>query len=261
MNRHIRANHAARIEHMELQQALDAGAMALFGEKYGDRVRVLRLGDFSIELCGGTHVGRTGDIGLFRILSEGGVAAGVRRIEAVTGAQALAQVGEQQARLEKVAGLVGARSDDVVDKLQALLERQRQTERQLEALQARLSAAAAGDLAGQAVEVQGIRVLAAVVEGADARALRDQVDRLKDSLGDAVIILAARKGGKVQLVAGSHGAALARIKAGDLLAHVAGQIGGRGGGRPDLAQGGGEDSPALEGVLAAVPDWVRQRLD
>ncbi len=260
VNDQIRANHAADIGHMDMEEALAAGAMALFGEKYGDRVRVLRLGEFSIELCGGTHVDRTGDIGLFRILSESGVAAGIRRIEAVTGAQALAVVRGQQARLDTVAGLVGARADDVVDKVQALLDRQRQSERELDALKARLSAASAGDLAGQAVAVDGIKVLAAVIEGADAKSLRDQVDRLKDSLGDAVIVLAARNGGKVQLVAGSHGSALGKVKAGELLTHVAGQIGGRGGGRPDLAQGGGEDSPALAGALQAVPDWVRQRI-
>ena len=260
VNDQIRANHAADIGHMDMQEALAAGAMALFGEKYGDQVRVLRLGEFSIELCGGTHVNRTGDIGLFRILSEGGVAAGVRRIEAVTGAQALTLVRQQQARLDAVAGLVGARAEDVVDKLQALLDRQRHTDREMEALKARSAAASAGDLAAQAVDIDGIKVLSAIIDGGDAKSLREQVDYLKNSLGDAVILLAARNDGKVQLVAGSHGAALGKIKAGELLGHVAGQIGGRGGGRPDLAQGGGEDSPALAGVLKAVPEWVRQRL-
>ncbi len=258
VNAQIRANHAADIRQMGMQEALDFGAMALFGEKYGERVRVLKLGDFSTELCGGTHVERTGDIGLFRIIAEGGVASGVRRIEAVTGAGALAVVEQQQSRLEQVAGLLGGRSDDVVEKLRALIEKQRQTEKELDALKAKQASAAAGDLAAQAIDVNGLNVLAAVLDGADAKALRDGVDRLKQQLGDAVIVLAGRADGKVQLVAGSHGAALGRIKAGELLGHVAAQIGGRGGGRPDMAQGGGEDSPALDAALRAVPDWVRR---
>lgn len=260
VNAQIRANHEADIRHMGMQEALDSGAIALFGEKYGERVRVLRLGDFSTELCGGTHVRRTGDIGVFKIISEGGIAAGVRRIEAVTGAGALAWIAQQQARLDTVSELLGGRREEVVERVRAVLERQKQLEKEIEALKAKQAASAAGDLAAQAVEVAGLKVLAAVVEGVDARALRDSVDRLKDKLGNAVILLAARSGdGKVQLVAGSHGAALARVKAGDLLGHVASQIGGRGGGRPDLAQGGGVDSPALEAALRGVPDWVRER--
>jgi alanyl-tRNA synthetase len=259
VNTEIRANHVADIRQMGMQEALDFGAMALFGEKYGERVRVLKLGEFSTELCGGTHVERTGDIGLFRIVSEGGVASGVRRIEAVTGEAALTLVEQQQARLDQAAGLLGGRSDEVVDKLRALIEKQRQTEKELDALKSKQAASAAGDLAAQAVDVGGLKVLAAVLDGADAKALRDGVDRLKNQLGDAVIVLAGRADGKVQLVAGSHGAALGRVKAGELLGHVAAQIGGRGGGRPDMAQGGGEDSPALDAALKAVPDWVRQR--
>jgi alanyl-tRNA synthetase len=260
VNAEIRANHAADIRHMAMQEALDFGAMALFGEKYGENVRVLKLGDFSTELCGGTHVARTGDIGVFKILSEGGVAAGVRRIEAVTGSGAMAWIDQQQGRLDAVAGLLGGRRDEVVERVRALLDRQKQLEKDIDALKARQAASAAGDLAGQAVDVAGLKVLAAVLEGADGKSLRDSVDRLKDKLGNAVILLAARTGdGKVQLVAGSHGAALGKIKAGELLGHVASQIGGRGGGRPDLAQGGGEDSPALDAALRAVPEWVRER--
>ena len=259
VNAEIRANHAADIRHMGMQDALDFGAIALFGEKYGEQVRVLKLGDFSTELCGGTHVARTGDIGLFKILSEGGVASGVRRIEAITGAGALAWIDRQQQQLDAAAALLGGRGDDIVDKLRMLIDRQRQTEKELEALKAKQTASAAGDLAAQAVDVGGLKVLAAVLDGADAKALRDSVDRLKNRLGDAVIVLAGRGGGKVQLVAGSHGAALSKVKAGDLLGHVAAQIGGRGGGRPDMAQGGGEDSPALEAALQAVPEWVRER--
>jgi alanyl-tRNA synthetase len=258
VNDEIRANHEADIRHMGMQEALDFGAMALFGEKYGERVRVLKLGDFSTELCGGTHVRRTGDIGVFRILSEGGVASGVRRIEAVTGAGALKQIDQQQRRLDAAAALLGGRSDELVDRLRALLDRQKQVEKELEALKSKQTASAAGDLAGRAIEVGGLKVLAAVLDGADAKVLRESVDRLKDKLGDAVIVLAGRADGKVQLVAGSHGAALGKIKAGELLGHVAAQIGGRGGGRPDMAQGGGEDSPALDAALKAVPDWVRE---
>ncbi len=184
----------------------------------------------------------------------------MRRIEAVTGDGALAHVAQQQARLEAAEQLVGGRGEDFVDKLRALLERQKSLEKALEAVKARQAAAAAGDLAARSVEVAGLKVLAAVLDGADSKALRDGVDSLKQRLGDAVIVLAARADGKVQLVAGSHGAALGKVKAGELLGHVAAQIGGRGGGRPDMAQGGGEDSPALESALAAVPDWVRQRI-
>jgi alanyl-tRNA synthetase len=259
VNAEIRANHDADIRQMGMQEALDFGAMALFGEKYGERVRVLKLGEFSTELCGGTHVQRTGDIGVFRIVSEGGVASGVRRIEAVTGEGALAAIALQQDRLEQAAGLLGGRSDEVVDKVRALIEKQRQVEKELDALKAKQASAAAGDLATHAVDVGGLKVLAAVLDGADSKALRDGVDRLKQQLGDAVIVLAGRTGGKVQLVAGSHGAALGKVKAGELLGHVAAQIGGRGGGRADMAQGGGDDSPALDAALKAVPDWVRQR--
>jgi alanyl-tRNA synthetase len=259
VNDEIRANHEADIRHMGMQEALDFGAMALFGEKYGERVRVLRLGGFSTELCGGTHVRRTGDIGVFRIVSEGGVASGVRRIEAVTGAGALAWIDQQQRQLDEVAALVGGRGGEVVDKLRALLDRQRRLEKELESIKAKQAASAAGDLAAQAVEIGGLKVLAAVLDGADSKSLRDSVDSLKQKLGDAVIVLAGRAGGKVQLVAGSHGAALGKVKAGELLGHVAAQIGGRGGGRPDMAQGGGEDSPALDAALKAVPDWVRER--
>ena len=259
VNDEIRANHESDIRHMGMQEALDFGALALFGEKYGEHVRVLKLGGFSTELCGGTHVGRTGDIGVFKIVSEGGVAAGVRRIEAVTGAGALAWIEQQQSRLDAVANLLGGRRDEVVDRVRAVIDRQKQLEKDIEALKSKQAASAAGDLAAQAVDVAGLKVLAAVLEGVDGKSLRDSVDRLKDKLGDAVIVLAARSGdGKVQLVAGSHGNALAKVKAGELLGHVASQIGGRGGGRPDLAQGGGEDSPALDAALRAVPEWVRE---
>ncbi|MCE2944199.1 MAG: alanine--tRNA ligase [Xanthomonadaceae bacterium] len=241
VNEEIRRNAEAEVHHMGMQDALDFGAMALFGEKYGDRVRVLRMGDFSTELCGGTHVHRTGDIGLFKILSEGGVAAGIRRIEAVTGRGALAEVAAQEALLEQAAGLVGGRSADLLDKLRGLLDRQRKLEREIEAFRAKAAAGASADLASQAVDVSGIKVVAARLEGFDAKGLREAVDVLKQKLGDVVVILAAASDGKASLIAGSHGAALSKVKAGDLLSHVAQQVGGKGGGRPDMAQGGGND--------------------
>src|SRR5690606_29440478 len=261
VNAEVRANHAAEIRHMGMQEALDFGAMALFGEKYGDRVRVLRMGETSIELCGGTHVGRTGDIGLFKILSEGGVSAGVRRIEAVTGQGALDHVAAEEQRLETAAQLLGAGPSEVADKLRAVLERQKRLERELEALKARAASGATADLAARAVEVGGVQVLAARLENLDARALRDAMDRLKQQLGDAVVLLAGASGGKAALVAGVSGSALARVKAGDLLSHVASQVNGKGGGRPDMAQGGGEDGPALVAALAAVPEWVAGRMN
>jgi alanyl-tRNA synthetase len=260
VNAEIRANHAAEVHNMGMQEALDFGAMALFGEKYGERVRVLRMGEVSTELCGGTHVSRTGDIGLFKIVSEGGVSAGVRRIEAVSGQGALDYVADEERRLEEAARLLGGTASDVAERLRALLDRQKKLERELDALKAKAASGATSDLAGSAVEVGGVRVLASRLEGFDAKALRDAVDRLKQQLGDAVIVLAGANDGKAALVAGVSGAAAGKVKAGELLAHVAGQINGKGGGRPDLAQGGGDDNPALPGALAAVPQWVAERL-
>ncbi|GAB2619183.1 alanine--tRNA ligase [Novilysobacter erysipheiresistens] len=260
VNAEVRANHATEIHHMGMQEALDFGAMALFGEKYGDEVRVLRMGEGSTELCGGTHVGRTGDIGLFKIVSEGGVSAGVRRIEALTGQGALDHVATEEQRLDEAARLLGGNPADVADKLRGLIDRQKKLERELETLKARAASGATSDLAGSAIEVGGIKVLAARLDGFDAKALRDALDRLKQQLGDAVVLLAGTQDGKAALVAGVSGAALGRVKAGELLGHVAGQINGKGGGRPDMAQGGGEDGPALASALAGVGDWVATRL-
>ena len=259
VNAEVRRNVAAEIREMAYQDALDFGALALFGEKYGDEVRVLKMGEFSTELCGGTHVGRTGDIGLFKIVSESGVAAGVRRIEAVTGAGAIAYVAEEEARLDQVADLLSASEADVVDKLRQLFDRQKKLERALESLKAKAASSATQDLAARAQDVAGLRVVAARVDGLDAKALRDAVDGLKQKLGDCIVLLAAGGDGKVALVGGVGGAALARIKAGDVVAHVAAQIGGKGGGRPDMAQGGGVDSPALDQMLAALPAWIAAR--
>ena len=260
VNAEIRANHATETHHMGMQEALDFGAMALFGEKYGERVRVLRMGDTSTELCGGTHVGRTGDIGLFKIVSEGGVSAGVRRIEAVSGQGALDHVATEEHRLEEASKLLGGTSADVGDKLRGLLDRQKKLERELDAMKAKLAAGATSDLGARAVDVSGVRVLAARLENFDAKALRETVDRLKQQLSDAVVVLAGTSDGKAALVAGVSGSAAGRIKAGELLAHIAGRIGGKGGGRPDLAQGGGEDGPALQHALDDVPAWVAARL-
>jgi alanyl-tRNA synthetase len=260
VNAEIRRNHAAEVHHMGMQEALDFGALALFGEKYGDRVRVLRMGDTSTELCGGTHVARTGDIGLFKIVSEGGVSAGVRRIEAVTGQGALDHVATEERRLDEAAQLLGGNAAEVADKLRALLDRQKKLERELETLKAKAASGATSALAASAVEIGGVKVIATRLEGFDAKALRDALDRLKQQLGDAVVVLAGANDGKAALVAGVSGTAAGKVRAGELLSHVAGQINGKGGGRPDMAQGGGDDGPALAQALAGVAGWVEQRL-
>ncbi len=260
VNEQVRANNAAEVHHMGMQEALDFGAMALFGEKYGENVRVLKMGDYSTELCGGTHVSRTGDIGLFKITAEGGVSSGVRRIEAVTGQGALDYVDAEEARLAEAASLLGGAAADVVDKIRQLGERQKKLERELEALKAKLASGATADLGASAVEIGGVKVLAARLEGFDAKALREAMDRLKQQLGDAVILLAGAQDGKASLVAGVNGSAMGRVKAGELLSHVAGQIGGKGGGRPDLAQGGGEDGPRLVAALDGVLEWIKPHL-
>ncbi len=256
VNSEIRGNAEADIRHMHYDDAIAAGAMALFGEKYGDEVRVLRMGDFSTELCGGTHVARTGDIGLFKIIGESGVAAGIRRIEALTGAAAMAFVADEEARLGEIGAMLSSSPNDVVDKLRQLLDRQKRTERELESLKAKAASSATADLAGQAIDVNGIKVVAARIDGLDGKALREGVDQLKQKLGDCVVLLASGSEGKIALVGGVAGAALARIKAGDVVAHVARAIDGKGGGRADMAQGGGIDSPQLADILAGVAGWV-----
>jgi alanyl-tRNA synthetase len=259
VNDEVRRNVAADVRHMKYDDAIAFGAMALFGEKYGDEVRVLKMGDFSTELCGGTHVGRTGDIGLFKITSEGGVASGVRRIEAVTGAGALKYVEDEEVQLDKIAHLLSASGGSLVDKLQALFDKQKKLERELEGLKAKAASAAAGDLAGSARDIGGIKLVAARLAGVDAKSLRDSVDQLKQQLVDSVVLLAGANEGKVSLVAGVSGKALGRVKAGDIVAHIAAQIGGKGGGRPDMAQGGGDDTPALGEALQALPQWVETK--
>ena len=260
VNAQVRVNNAVEVHNMAMQEALDFGAMALFGEKYGENVRVLKMGDYSTELCGGTHVSRTGDIGLFKITSEGGVSSGVRRIEAVTGQGALDHVDHEEAQLAEAAALLGGSAADVVDKIRQLGERQKKLERELESLKAKQAAGATADLGASAVDVKGVKIVAVRLDGFDAKALRDAIDRLKQQLVDTVIVLAGAQDGKVALVAGVNGSATGKVKAGELLSHIAGQIGGKGGGRPDLAQGGGEDGPALASALAGVVDWVTPRI-
>jgi alanyl-tRNA synthetase len=247
---------------MAMDDAVAAGAMALFGEKYGDEVRVLAMGenDFSVELCGGTHASRTGDIGLLRIVAESGVASGVRRIEGVTGSVALAAIDRAEQRLAAVCEVVKGTSDNVVDKVAALRGENRDLEKEIARLKQKLATAAGGDLTAGAVEVAGIKVLAATVEGADAKSLRDTLDQCKNKLGSAVILLAAITDDKVALVAGVTGDLTSRVKAGDLVRVVAERLGGKGGGRPDMAQGGGADVAALPAVLKSVPEWVASEL-
>ena len=260
VNSEIRANREVETQLMSPDDAKAAGAMALFGEKYGDIVRVLSMGDFSVELCGGTHVNRTGDIGLFKIISEGGVAAGVRRIEAVAGEGALRYIGETEKNLSQIADLLKADSTTAQTKVQQLIERSRSLEKELEQLKAKLASSQGGDLASQAVEIDGIKVLAAKLEGGDAKSLRDTVDQLKNKLGAAAIVLAAVDGDKWNLAAGVTKAETKRLKAGDLVNSVAQQLGGKGGGRPDMAMAGGKNPAGLDEALQFVPEWVAGQL-
>ncbi|WPP47607.1 alanine--tRNA ligase [Pseudomonas sp. AN-1] len=257
VNAEIRRNSEVETEETDIDTAKAKGAMALFGEKYGDSVRVLSMGGgFSVELCGGTHVQRTGDIGLFKIVSEGGVAAGVRRIEAVTGEQALAYLNGAEEQLKEAAALVKGSRDNLLDKLAGLLERNRQLEKELEQLKAKAASAAGDDLAGSAVDVHGVKVLAARLDGLDGKALLALVDQLKNKLGRAVILLGGEFDGKVVLVAGVTQDLTARLKAGELMKQAAALVGGKGGGRPDMAQGGGVDAGKLGEALALVEPFV-----
>jgi alanyl-tRNA synthetase len=247
---------------MDMESAVAAGAMALFGEKYGDEVRVLSMGtgDFSVELCGGTHVARTGDIGLLRIVSESGIAAGVRRIEAVTGDGALAVIRQLDAQLAEVCAVVKGQPDNAAAKVTALRNENRELERDIARLKQKLATGAGNDLTAGAVEVGGIKVLAANVDGADAKSLRDTMDQLKNKLGSAVILLSAVNDDKIALTAGVTRDLTGQIKAGDLMREFASRLGGKGGGRPDMAQGGGSDVKALSGVLEDVPAWVESQI-
>ena len=260
VNREIRGNHAVEARRMKYDEAIKAGAMALFGEKYGDEVRVLRMGDFSTELCGGTHVRRTGDIGFFKIVSESGVAAGIRRVEAVTAEGALAWVQEQESRLGEAAQVLKAQPQELTQKLAQILDNVKALEKELSRLKSRLAGAQGEDLAQQAVAIGAARVLAAQIEGADAKTLREAMDKLKDKLKSAAIVLAAVEGAKVTLIAGVTPDLTAKVKAGELVNFVALQVGGKGGGRPDMAQAGGTEPAKLPAALSSVAAWVAPKL-
>ncbi len=260
VNREIRANLEVTTRILPFRQAIAAGALAFFEDKYGDEVRVLSMGEFSTELCGGTHAARTGDIGLFKIVAESGVASGVRRVEAVTGEAAVAWVEESEAILAGVGGLLKAGREEIAERVGQLLQRTRTVEKELERLQARLASQRGGQLADQAIDLGGVRVLAARLDGADAKTLRETVDQLKSKLGTAAVVLGAVEEGKVRLVAGVTRDLTDRVRAGDLVNVVAERVGGKGGGRADLAQAGGNRPEALDPALAAVPGWVHERL-
>ncbi|WP_458717472.1 alanine--tRNA ligase [Pseudomonas gregormendelii] len=261
VNAEIRKNSAVETEETDIETAKQKGAMALFGEKYGDNVRVLSMGGaFSVELCGGIHANRTGDIGLLKIISEGGVASGVRRIEAVTGAAALAYLNAAEEQLKEAANLVKGSRDNLIDKLSAVLERNRLLEKQLEQLQAKAASAAGDDLSASSLDVKGVKVLAVRLDGQDGKALLALVDQLKNKLGRAVILLGSVHEEKVVLVAGVTKDLTGQLKAGDLMKQAAAAVGGKGGGRPDMAQGGGTDAGALDAALALTVPFVEQGL-
>ncbi|MED5511009.1 MAG: alanine--tRNA ligase [Pseudomonadota bacterium] len=261
VNQHIRMNHTVETRLMALEEAKNSGAMALFGEKYDEKVRVLSMSDFSVELCGGTHVRNTGDIGLFKITAEAGIASGVRRIEAVTGDTALDYVDNTVNTLNQVSDLLKAKPDNVQDKASALVQRNRELEKELESLKAKLASSAGDDLVNNAQDINGIKVLASTLEGADGKALREAVDQLKNKLGSAAIVLTSVKDEKITIIAGVTKDITDKIRAGDLVGHVASQVGGKGGGRPDMAQGGGSEPQNLAAALASVSDWVGSKLE
>ncbi|MGY8624485.1 alanine--tRNA ligase [Chromobacterium violaceum] len=261
VNHVIAANYEVKAELMSMEAAQKSGAMMLFGEKYGDEVRVLTMGDFSAELCGGTHVKRTGDIGLFKIVAEGGVAAGVRRIEAVTGEGALAYIQAQDALIKEAAAALKAQtSDEVLAKIAALQDSAKALEKELAKLKGQLASSAGDSLADAAADINGVKVLAAELPGADNTALRETLDKLKDKLGSAAIVLAAKGDGKVALVAGVTADLTGKLKAGELVNFVAQQVGGKGGGRPDMAQAGGTQPENLDAALNGVQAWVAGKL-
>jgi len=259
VNKEILENHATKAQHMSFDDAVKHGAMALFGEKYGDEVRVLDIGS-SKELCGGVHVTRTGDIGLFKIVSEGGVAAGIRRIEAVTGEGALALVQSMTRRLNEAAAALKATPEEITSRISQVQDQVKSLEKELNALKSKLASGQGDELATKAVDIKGIKVLAATMEGADVAALRETMDKLKDKLKSAAIVLASVSDGKVSLIAGVTQDSLGKVKAGELVNFVAQQVGGKGGGRPDMAQAGGTNPAALPAALDGVAAWVEAKL-
>ena len=258
VNAEILANAACQAREMAIEDAQKTGAMMLFGEKYGDVVRVIDIGS-SIELCGGTHVKRTGDIGLFKIVAESGVAAGVRRLEAVTGEGALARMNAQEQQLQQVADAVKAQPHEAATRIGQILDNMKSLEKELAALKSKLASAQGDELLGQAQDVNGVKVLAAKLDGADAAVLRETLDKLKDKLKSAAIVLASVNDGKVSLIAGVTADATAKVKAGELVNFIAQQVGGKGGGRPDMAQAGGTQPEHLAAALASVHAWVKAK--
>jgi alanyl-tRNA synthetase len=259
VNAEILLNAATQARVMDIESAQKTGAMMLFGEKYGETVRVLDIGS-SRELCGGTHVQRTGDIGLFKVMGESGVAAGVRRIEAITGANALAYLQSLEDTVNQAAGALKTPSTELQGRIGQVLDQVKALEKEVAALKGKLASSQGDELMGQAIEVHGIKVLAAQLDGADAKTLRDTLDKLKDKLKTAAIVLAAVDGGKVQLAAGVTADSTAKVKAGELVNFVAQQVGGKGGGKPDMAMAGGTDPSGLAKALASVPAWVTEKL-
>jgi alanyl-tRNA synthetase len=260
VNAEIRRNRSVDARVLPKDEAMKLGAMALFGEKYGDEVRVLTIGDFSTELCGGTHADRAGDIGVLKIVSEAGVASGVRRIEAVTGVGALDWIGQGDRLMSQIADRVKSGRDNVLDKLDQMIERNRALEKELEKLKSKMASASGDDLAASAVDLDGVKVLAARIDDADAKVMRDMVDQLRNKLGSSVVVLGGVSEGKVLLIAGVSKDQTDQVKAGELVNVVALQVGGKGGGRPDLAQAGGTDPSGLDAALQSVPDWVKAKL-
>ncbi|CAM2819662.1 alanine--tRNA ligase [Moritella viscosa] len=260
VNAQIRANHEVVTEVMDIDAAREAGAMALFGEKYDDEVRVVRMGDFSIELCGGTHVKRTGDIGFFKILSESGIAAGVRRVEAVTGDSALAYVHDLVAKMQETAGLVKADQNTVVAKVSQVLDRNRSLEKEVEKLNVQVASAANANLIDQVQVINGVKVLVANLKGADPKSLRSSMDELKNKLQSGIIVLGIPGEGKVNLITGVTKDLIGKVKAGELVSYLAVQVGGKGGGRPDMAQAGGSNPEALPAALESVTPWLTEKL-
>jgi alanyl-tRNA synthetase len=258
VNAEILANAATQARTMAIDDAQKLGAMMLFGEKYGDTVRVLDIGS-SRELCGGTHVARTGDIGLFKVVSEGGIAAGVRRIEAVTGDNALAYLQQLERTVDRVAATLKVTPAEVAQRVAGALDQVRALEREIAQLKGKLASSQGDELLAQAVDVGGIKVLAATLDGADVKTLRETMDKLKGKLKSAAIVLAAVEGGRVQLAAGVTADRTGKLKAGELVNFVAQQVGGKGGGKPDLAMAGGSDASALPKALASVAAWVGER--
>jgi alanyl-tRNA synthetase len=260
VNEEVRRNVAVKARVMKYDDAIKAGAMALFGEKYGDEVRVIGMGDFSTELCGGTHVPRSGDIGFFKVVLETGVASGIRRLEAVTAGTALDYVQKRESQFTEIAAALKAAPEEVEHRLVQVLENVKRLEKELTRLKSKIASAQGDDLADQAVSVGSTSVLAANLDGADVRTLRETVDKLKDKLKNAVIVLGSAQSGKVTLIAGVTDNLTSTVKAGELVNFVAGQVGGKGGGRADMAQAGGTDTAALPKALASVEDWVRESI-